>query len=192
MCPNADHVLDRFHIMQLFSESMNEFRKYQLQLTTNDDEIQLLKGNNKRLLLTRPAKLSKTNHALLEELKSLNERVVEALIIRDHLIQFFESPTKRLAKLAWYGLLKMVKEADIAQFNEFFRKLKARVDQLWAYFDHRTSSAVIEALNHKIKATKWAAYGYRNLHYFRLKILQRVGFLNTQFAPLPSRQGNSA
>lgn len=44
---------------------------------------------------------------------------------------------------------------------------------------------MIEAVNHKIKATKQAAYGYRNFRYYQLKILQRVGFLNSQFAPLP-------
>ena len=59
---------------------------------------------------------------------------------------------------------------------------------LWDYFKHKTSSAVIEALNHKIKATKTAAYGYLNLRYFQLKILQRVGFLNSKYAPLPTRR----
>ncbi len=115
----------------------------------------------------------------------MNERVVDALLVREYFIQFFQSPTLKLAKLAWYRLLKLVKEVDIAAFNEFFRKLSAWSPQLWNYFKHRTSSAVIEAVNHKIKATKWAAYGYKNLRYFQLKILQRVGFLNSEFAPLP-------
>jgi transposase len=184
-CPNADIVLDRFHIMQLFNEAMDGFRKQQLDLASGTDEVPLLKGQNKWLLLTREEKLSKTDRKLLEELKSLNERVVEALLVREYFIQFFQSPTLKLAKLAWYKLLKLVKGVDIPAFTEFFRKLRAWSAELWNYFKHRTTSAVIEAINHKIKATKWAAYGYKNLRYFQLKILQRVGFLNTQFAPLP-------
>ena len=184
-CPNANIVLDRFHIMQLFNEAMDEFRKHQLQLASGNDEVQYLKGRNKWLLLTREEKLSKTDRRLLEELKRINERVVDALLVREYFIQFFQSPTLKLAKLAWYRLLKLVKEVDIPAFTEFFRKLRAWSAELWNYFKHRSSSAVIEAVNHKIKATKWAAYGYKNLRYFQLKILQRCGFLNSEYAPLP-------
>ena len=184
-CPNADVVLDRFHIMQLFNGAMDEFRKQQLTIYSGTDQVELLKGRNKWLLLTRPEKLSKTDGRLLEELKAMNERVVEALLVREYFIQFFQAPTLRLAKVQWYRLLKLVQEVDIAAFTEFFRKLKAWSQHLWNYFKHRTTSAVIEAVNHKIKATKWAAYGYKNLRYFQLKILQRVGFLNVEFAPLP-------
>lgn len=184
-CPNADIVLDRFHIMQLFNEAMDEFRKHQLQLASGTDEVQYLRGKSKWLLLTREEKLSKTDQRLLQELKQMNERVVEALLVREYFTHFFQAPTLQLAKLAWYRLQKLVKEVDIPAFTEFFRKLKAWLPQLWNYFKHRKTSAVIEAVNHKIKATKWAAYGYKNLRYFQLKILQRCGFLNSEFAPLP-------
>jgi transposase len=184
-CPNADIVLDRFHIMQLFNQAMDDFRKHQLQLASGTDEVELLKGRNKWLLLTREEKLSKTNRRLLDELKKMNERIVDALLVREYFIDFFQAPTVRIAKLRWYKVLKLVKEVDIPAFNEFFRKLKEWATHLWNYFEHRTSSAVIEAVNHKIKVTKSSAYGYRNLRYFQLKILQRCGFLNSEFAPLP-------
>ena len=184
-CPNADIVLDRFHIMQLFNKAMDEFRKTQLDEAWGTEQVDLLRGQKKWILLTRPENLSKTNASLLDELKRKNERVVEALLVREYFVQFFQSPTLKLAKLAWYRLLRFVNEVNIPAFNEFFRKLRAWSPQLWNYFKHRTTSAVIEAVNHKIKATKWAAYGYKNLRYFQLKILQRVGFLNSQYAPLP-------
>jgi transposase len=184
-CPNADIVLDRFHIMQLFNKAMDEFRKYQLQLASGTDEVELLKGRNKWLLLTRESKLSKIDLRLLKELKEMNERIVDALLVREYFTQFFQASTLMEAKIRWYKTLKLVKLVDIPAFTEFFRKLKAWGRELWNYFEHRTSSAVIEAVNHKIKVTKSSAYGYRNLRYFQLKILQRCGFLNSQFAPLP-------
>lgn len=184
-CPNADIVLDRFHIMQLFNQAMDEFRKQQMQIYAGSEQVEFLRGRNKWLLLTREEKLSKTNRKLLEALKGMNERIVEALLIREYFTDFFRSPTVKIAKLRWYNLLHLVSEVDIKAFTEFFRKLKAWTAELWNYFTHRTTSAVIEAVNHKIKVTKGAAYGYRNLRYYQLKILQRCGFLNTQFAPLP-------
>lgn len=184
-CPHADIVLDRFHLMQLFNQAMDEFRKQQLQLAAGTDEVELLRGRHKWLLLTREERLSRTNRRLLDQLKAMNERVIDALLVREYFVEFFQSPTLKEAKLRWYKLLRLVREVDIPAFHEFFRKLRAWSAELWNYFKHRTTSAVIEAVNHKIKATKWAAYGYRNLRYFQLKILQRVGFLNSTYAPLP-------
>ena len=149
------------------------------------NEIRLLKGDCKWLLLTKEQKLNQSGKALLEELKSLNERVVDALLVREKLQHFFQSPHLKIAKIRWFQFQKLIHEVDIPQFYEFYRKLKKWLPELWNYFHHKTTSAVIEALNHKIKVTRACAYGYKNLSYYRLKILQRVGFLNSRFAPLP-------
>ena len=187
LCPQADIVLDRFHIMKLFNEAMNDFRKRQLNIANNCEEKGLLHSTNKWLLLTSPDKLSTKDKSLLDELKVLNERVVEALLIREQFVAFFQSSTLELARQRWNQLQDLLKKADIKEFNEFFGKLAKWVPLIWNYFKHRTSSGVIEAVNHKIKAVRAMAYGYRNLHYFQLKILSRVGFLNSSFVKLPTR-----
>ncbi len=191
-CPKAKVVLDRFHIMKLFNEAMNDFRKRQVHLTTDVDEKRLLQGKHKWILLKNTDSLSHKDRDHLDELKQLNERIIEALFIREHFVSFFESSCEDTARKRWEVLMALVSQADIQEFNLFFRKLRKWLGELWDYFKHKTSSAVIEALNHKIKVTKAAAYGYRNIYYFRLKILQRVGFLNTKFAPLPTRRSAHA
>lgn len=188
LCPQAQVVLDRFHIMKLFNEAMNDFRKRQFSMTTDEDEKRLLRGQNRWILLSNPDSLKHKDRSLLDEIKALNERVVEACLIREHFVSFFDSPNEETARLRWRVMEQLVAEADIKEFNKFFKNLKKWLSEIWDYFKHKTSSAVIEALNHKIKAVKAAAYGYRNLYYFRLKILQRVGFLNSNFAPLPTRR----
>ena len=188
LCPQAVVVLDRFHVMKLFNEALNEFRKSQLQITTDEDEKRLLRGSNKWILLSSPDNLNHKDRGLLDEIKALNERVVEALLIREHFVSVFDSLNVETAKARWALLSRLIEEADIKEFNKFFSQFKKWLPMLWDYFKHKTSSAVIEALNHKIKATKIAAYGYLNLRYFQLKILQRVGFLNSKYAPLPTRR----
>jgi hypothetical protein len=44
-------------------------------------------------------------------------------------------------------------------------------------------------MNNVIKALKRRAYGYRNMEYFRLKILQQCGYLNSRHIPDPSLLG---
>ncbi|MBT4790506.1 MAG: hypothetical protein HON90_02965 [Halobacteriovoraceae bacterium] len=48
----------------------------------------------------------------------------------------------------------------------------------------RVSSSLSEGMNNVIKTVKKRAYGYRNMAYFKLKILQVCGFLNTKWVPM--------
>jgi transposase len=187
-CPQAKIILDRFHLMKIFNEAMDRFRRRQFHLTTDGTERNLLSAKTgKWILLSDPSKLSPGRQNLLAQLKHLNERVLEALLIREQFVSFFEAKDLPLAESRWQALLELVRLADIREFNDLFQQLKHWLPLMLDYFANRTTTAVIEALNHKIKATKIAAYGYRNLHYFQLKILQRVGFLNRRYAPLPPR-----
>ena len=38
-----------------------------------------------------------------------------------------------------------------------------------------------EGINRVIKSLKWQAYGYKDMLYFSLKILQKVGYLNHRY-----------
>jgi transposase len=49
------------------------------------------------------------------------------------------------------------------------------------YFRYRVTSALSEGQNNVIKMLKRRAFGYRNMFYFRLKIMQCCGYLNSRF-----------
>ncbi|MGZ8556631.1 MAG: transposase [Sulfuricurvum sp.] len=42
------------------------------------------------------------------------------------------------------------------------------------------TSGVSEGVNRAIKTLKWVAYGYKDMHYFALKIMQKCGYLNSK------------
>ncbi|MBU1087175.1 MAG: transposase [Candidatus Omnitrophica bacterium] len=46
------------------------------------------------------------------------------------------------------------------------------------WFKKKVTSAISEGFNNKIKRLKRMAYGYRDVHYFLLKIHQHCGLLN--------------
>ena len=54
--------------------------------------------------------------------------------------------------------------------------------QFWNYFSHRFTTSVVEGINRGIKTLKWVAYGYKDMSYFALKIMQKFGYLNHKYA----------
>ena len=45
------------------------------------------------------------------------------------------------------------------------------------YFVHRVTTGISEGINRAIKGLKWQAYGYKDMEYFKLRFLQKVGYL---------------
>ncbi|MBU1872570.1 transposase, partial [bacterium] len=61
-------------------------------------------------------------------------------------------------------------------------KLKEKKQYILNWFIQKTSSAISEGFNNKIKRLKRMAYGYKDIYYFRLKIHQHCGLLNPRLA----------
>ena len=54
-------------------------------------------------------------------------------------------------------------------------------ERFWNYFQCKVTNGVSEGINRVIKGLKWQAYGYKDMDYFALKILQKAGYLNSQY-----------
>ena len=54
---------------------------------------------------------------------------------------------------------------------KFAKTLAAFRSGILSYYDYRISSAPLEGTNNKIKTMKRMAYGFRDLEFFKLKIM---------------------
>jgi transposase len=66
---------------------------------------------------------------------------------------------------------------------KWYNNLEKGWDTLKNYFRYKATSALSEGINNVIKTIKRRAYGYRNMEYFRLKIMQVCGYLNSRLTP---------
>ena len=56
-------------------------------------------------------------------------------------------------------------------FPKFRKTLSNWMDKIANYFQHRTTSAMVEGINNKIKLIKRRAFGFRNFGNFRLRVI---------------------
>jgi transposase len=73
----------------------------------------------------------------------------------------------------------MARASKIPMLDKFANTLSAHRTGVLAYFDHRISTGPLEGTNNKIKTMKRQAYGYRDMEFFKLKIL---GIHETRYA----------
>ena len=73
---------------------------------------------------------------------------------------------------------------------QWYRNFEKGWERIKNYFQYRVTSALSEGHNNVIKMLKRRAFGYRNMEYFRLKIMQVCGYLNSRYIPCPESLEN--
>jgi transposase len=184
-CKNAVFVWDRFHIMQTFEIAVNDDRAWLHQHMCKDDLKRLTRGKFKGLFLKRSDRRTKVEERHIKEVLKENEHFVYLELIKEGMFEIFNSTTAEEARDKFDQLGSWIKDS---QFFYSLNKWWDNLDQGWItfknYFKHRVSSSLSEGINNIIKTIKKKAYGYRNMSYFKLKIMQVCGYLNSRYVPM--------
>jgi transposase len=170
--PKAKIVFDHFHVIQLFNEKLSELRRALYREATEVQHKEVLKGT-RWLLLKNPENLDgeKDEKRRLEEALKLNQPLATAYYMKDELRQFWEQPGKRAATTFLNEWVRRAASSGIKILQQMAKTLAAHRSGLLAYYDALISSGPMEGTNNKIKTMKRQAYGFRDLEFFKLKIL---------------------
>ena len=170
--PRAVHVFDHFHVIKLFNEKLSAFRRELYNELTNDQDRQLLKGT-RWLLLKNPENLDddRDERRRLEEALRLNQPLATAYYLKEDLRQIWLQPNKRTARRVLRDWLARARVSGIRLLMQFANTLEEHQRGILAYYNYRISTGPLEGTNTKIQLMKRQAYGYRDLAFFKLKIL---------------------
>lgn len=184
-CINATIVWDRFHIMQNLGEVMNQTRiRLHEELLKGSDLHRLTRGRNRYIFLKKDSRRSLSEKRLIEDVTKENEFFLRLELIKERMFQFFNAETEEAARIIFEEVGDWIYRSGFMELIEWHKRLEASWSTLKNFFRHRITTALSEATNNVIKALIRRAYGYRNMEYFRLKIMQVCGYLNSQFCPL--------
>ena len=168
----AKIVFDRFHLVKLFNEKLSELRRALHREATDVMHKEVLKGT-RWLLLKNPENLDEEmdEKRRLEEALALNKPLATAYYMKDDLRRFWEQPGKRFATTFLDGWIRRAAASGIKVLRQMAKTLAAHRSGLLAYYDAMITSGPMEGTNNKIKTMKRQAYGFRDVEFFKLKIL---------------------
>ena len=170
--PKAKIVFDHFHVIKLFNDKLSDLRRALYREATEVMQKQVLKGT-RWLLLKNPENLDgkKDEKRRLKEALALNEPLATAYYLKDDLRQFWDQPGKSFATTFLDGWIRRADASGIKILQQMAKTLAAHRTGLLAYYDVMISSGPMEGTNNKIKTMKRQAYGFRDMEFFKLKIL---------------------
>ena len=180
-CPNAVVVWDRFHLVQKFNEALNEERKDELLRIDPEGEMQdLMNGKYRYVYLTRAENRKPKDQEHLNTVMKLNERMTKLELIKETFHRVFDETDMISAQIKFGECYQWAMQINAHHIVHWIRSIIDE-DRFWNFWIHRVTTGVSEGINRAIKGLKWQAYGYKNMAYFALKILQKCGYLNHRF-----------
>lgn len=169
--PSALIVIDKYHVIQKVTQALDQVRK-KLQ-----SEQTLLK--KKRLLfLMSLEKLSEKQKICLDELLDDCPDLAHAYYLKELFRTIYLAPTRNDAKDQLTQWIDEAKKSPFKPFHQVANMMRNWREKILNYFDCKITNARTEGTNHKIKNIKRRAYGYRNLHRFRTRVMLECSGLN--------------
>ena len=179
-CPAATIVWDRFHIIQNMNVALNDCRKLFIKMIPKSKTPAKLRGKYRFIFLKRDSKRNAQERKHIEKVQKDNNLFIQLELIKERMYSFFEAESLEEGKEIFKEIGTWVLELGFPPLKKWYKTLSSKTHILFNYFDYRVTTAVSEGINNVIKSLKRQAFGYRVLEYFKLKILQRCGYLNTE------------
>jgi len=169
--PQATIVFDHFHIIKLYNDALSDLRR-KLYHEAEIMEKKVIKGT-RWLLLKNPENLDEKRDEprRLQEALVLNQPLATAYYMKENLRQLWKQSNKKAAENFLMDWVYLAGSSGIPMLQKFARTLAAHRTGILAYYDYPISTAPLEGTNNKIKTMKRQAYGFRDLEFFKLKIM---------------------
>lgn len=180
-CKNAAIVFDRFHLVQNFNEALNNERKDELENIDPEGSMQdLMNGKYRFVFLRKSRNRTHKDRLHIDEVARLNTKMAKLEYIKEHFHRMFECQNKEDAQGILQECYEWSHQLKAVHLIKYLWRLLEE-ERLWNYFKFKVTTSLSEGINRVIKGLKWQAYGYKDMEYFKLKIMQKVGYLNSKY-----------
>jgi len=171
-CPKARIVYDLFHVVAKYGrEVIDRVRVDEANRLRDDRKARkLVKGARWLLLRNRENVTRAEDQVRLDELLAANRALMTVYVLRDDLKELWRYRHPGYAKAFWDGWYRRAMSSRIEPLKTFAQRLKPFLAGILAHCRWPLGTNIIEGINNTIKVIKRMAYGFRDDHYFFLKI----------------------
>jgi transposase len=159
--PQAVICLDPFHAVQWATDAIDELRRRitrDLKAAGRTEDATALKGS-RWALLKNPDKLTGPQHATLASIKTTNDPLYRAYLMKEQLREVFAQKGNRGRRLL-LGVISWMSHSKIPEMVALAKTLHHFQNLIYNTLDHELSNARAEATNTHIRLLTRQAYGF--------------------------------
>jgi len=167
--PTAALVFDKFHILQLMNERLDDLRRDLVRAAEGPLKLKI-KGT-RFLLLRNPQNLKDDQIPKLDEALRLNEPLLLGWYLKEELRELWNQTSRQRMEAFLGDWCDKAVQTGIGQMQKMAKTLRVHASGVLAYADHPITSGKLEGINNKIKTLTKQSYGFHDENFFVLKLL---------------------
>ena len=170
--PKAEIVFDHFHVVKMFNDLLPRYRRYLQRKASTREQKETLKGT-RWILLKNPENLDETKNEKekLDKVLEMNQPLATAYIMKEKLRYIWFQTDKKYAEKELNEWICEARASDVLVLKMFAKTLEKHRKGILSFYNNRISTGPLEGTNNKIKTMKRQTYGFRDMEFFKLKIL---------------------
>lgn len=192
--PNAEIIIDRFHIVQLLHRVLNQYRIVVMNQFKNERPRDYRKLKQLWKLLLKPRETLDFEHYQTHRLFDgfmTEKRIVSYLTQLDTRLSLVYNHVHRIVEaVRRHSFKELIHRLEETKKYVFPQKVRTAFNTLFKYrleiensLKYTLSNGVVEGTVNKIKMIKRSGYGYRNFGHLRCRILISTQFKKTNTQP---------
>lgn len=187
--PNARLVIDKFHVVRMASDALEEERKKH-QATLDRNERLKVKKSIRWLTLKRPRSLSPQEQEALKLVRTGIPLLAEAYDFKEAFYGIYDEPDKASAMRAFEAWENTLPDGRFSKFHALARTVHNNYEDIFAYWDAptRLTNAYTEGLNGLVKVANRMGRGY-SYEIIRAKTLYAKHARKVGSLPRPGEGG---
>jgi transposase len=162
-------VFDKFHIIKLMNERLDDLRRQMVREAEGPLKLRL-KGT-RFLLLRNPQNLQEDQIPKLERALQLNEPLLLGWYLKEELRELWHQPSRQKLEAFLKDWCQKADQTAIGQLLKMAKTLRTHATGILAYARHPITSGKLEGINNKIKTLTKRSYGFHDQNFFILKLL---------------------
>ena len=164
-------IHDRYHLVAKMNLGIDEIRREEYRDKLGEEKA-VIKGS-RYLLLSAFENVydDEEKYSRLEALLAVNDTLHKAYLLKEDLRLFWEQDSRDKAQAFIETWLKEARSVGNSHLDKIANTIENHLQGILNYYDYPITTGPLEGINNKIKVLKRAAYGFRDMDYFKLRIL---------------------
>ena len=177
--PNAQLVIDKFHIKKLMLDAMDEVRREE-----QGKQVSKQRNAGKKLLMIPESKQTEQQKEAVFALSRKYPKTGRAFRMVQALDEMYKCNKPSEANEVFNKLTSWLKRSRLEPMKKVADTLRKHKKSILGYFHARVTNAVAEGINSLIQSAKRRARGFRTLESYKCMIYLVVGKLKLDCPPL--------
>lgn len=160
--PEAEIVFDRFHVVKLLLEAVDEVRREECRRVSGEERLAL--KHTRFSLLRNPKHLSPKDKAAIARVEATNRRLTRAYQLRVDLEELWKLGSVVKANEFLMRWTRSALQSRLEPLRKFAKTVRAHLEGILMFIrSYGQTNAVAEGTNNKIKLLIHKAYGFHSV-----------------------------